>query len=241
MYYNIYKHSKKIKNTEVKLNNNLKRIIVITGHYGSGKTNFAVNLAMNFKKSGEQNICLVDLDIVNPYFRSADFKNLLSSNEIDMIAPSHANTSLDTPSIPKEVKGVILSDKRAIIDLGGDDVGATALGRYKTDIEKSGGCDLLYLFSVYRPFTRNVQDVINHIADIERVTRQKVTHLVNSSNLGKDTTKQDIEDTFSFAKQLTEQTGIPLFANLAIDNVAGDMEDVYSVKLFVNKPWETNN
>ncbi len=219
------------------MNVDLKRIVVITGHYGSGKTNFAVNLALDFMKQ-QQQVALVDLDIVNPYFRSADFKQMLVESGIDVIAPAHANTSLDTPSIPKEVKGTILSDKKTIIDLGGDDVGATALGRYKADIDKMGGCDLLYLFSRYRPFTQDVDETALHIKDIERVTRQKVTYLVNSSNLGKDTTQQDIENTIEFAKQLSDKTGIPLLASLAIETVSDNMSGVYPVKLFVNKPWE---
>ncbi len=220
------------------LKNEFKRVVVITGHYGSGKTNFAVNLALSFLEQGKKDICLVDLDIVNPYFRSADFKHMLLSKNIEVIAPMHANTSLDTPSIPKEVKGTILSDKTTIIDLGGDDVGATALGRYKADIDKVGGCDLIYLFSKYRPFTREVDETITHIREIERATRQPITYLINSSNLGKGTTKQDIENTIEFAKQLSEKTGIPLLANLAIETVSDDMRDVYPVKLFVNKPWE---
>ena len=108
---------------------NLKRIVVVVGHYGSGKTNFSVNLAVDLKAAG-RDVILVDLDIVNPYFRSADFGALLEEKGIGLIAPVYARSNLDVPALDGRLDAVIESDKTLVIDVGGDDAGAAALGRY---------------------------------------------------------------------------------------------------------------
>ena len=120
----------------------LNRIVIVTGHYGSGKTNLSVNLAMSLRAAGEE-VALVDLDIVNPYFRSADFAALAEENGIRLIAPVYARSNLDIPALDGRLDAELDGGRRIVIDVGGDDAGAAALGRYSAHIMESGGCDML--------------------------------------------------------------------------------------------------
>ncbi len=215
----------------------LKRIIIVTGHYGCGKTNLAVNLALYFETLGER-VTVVDMDIVNPYFRSADFEREFEGKRIKLIAPNFANTLLDIPSLPREVDGAIEGDERLILDVGGDDAGAVVLGRYAKQIEQNGGASMIYLFSKYRPFTETADDVISHIGDIEVASRIKVTGLINSSNLGLETTAKDIEASFGYADEISEKTGLPVLATLVRDTINESVNNSFPVRLFVLPPWE---
>ena len=215
----------------------VKRIIIVTGHYGCGKTNLAVNLALYFETLGER-VTVVDMDIVNPYFRSADFEREFEGKRIKLIAPNFANTLLDIPSLPREVDGAIEGDERLILDVGGDDAGAVVLGRYAKQIEQNGGASMIYLFSKYRPFTETADDVISHIGDIEVASRIKVTGLINSSNLGLETTAKDIEASFGYADEISEKTGLPVLATLVRDTINESVNNSFPVRLFVLPPWE---
>ena len=135
----------------------MKRITIVTGHYGSGKTNFAVNLAVDLCRKGKS-VVLVDLDIVNPYFRSADFKEQLTEMGIEMICPVYANTNLDIPALGADIYSVFNKDdgRYIIFDVGGDDAGAAALGRYshliqQEEFEYAVRCKLLPLFDPTPP------------------------------------------------------------------------------------------
>jgi len=215
----------------------LSRIIAVTGHYGTGKTNFTVNLALDLAGRGER-VTVVDLDVVNPYFRSADYGGLLEKHGVAAITPSFANTLLDLPSLPREISGAIEGGGRVIIDLGGDDAGATALGRYRGDIERAGGADMLYLFSAYRPESDSAERLAEHIRLIESASRQKVTRLVNSSNLAAATALSDIEASSELARELELISGVPLAATLALEDIAPKTDGVYPVKRYVRLPWE---
>ena len=215
----------------------LKRIIIVTGHYGCGKTNLAVNLALYFETLGER-VTVVDMDIVNPYFRSADFEREFEGKRIKLIAPNFANTLLDIPPLPREVDGAIEGDERLILDVGGDDAGAVVLGRYAKQIEQNGGASMIYLFSKYRPFTETADDVISHIGDIEVASRINVTGLINSSNLGLETTAKDIEASFGYADEISEKTGLPVLATLVRDTINESVNNSFPVRLFVLPPWE---
>ncbi|MEA5050958.1 MAG: cobalamin biosynthesis protein CobQ [Oscillospiraceae bacterium] len=215
----------------------LKRITAVTGHYGCGKTNFTVNLALRFAAAGAA-VTVADLDIVNPYFRTADFGPLLTGAGIKLIAPNFANTLVDIPSLPREVDGAIESDGRLLLDVGGDDAGAIVLGRYAKQIEANGGADLLYLFSMYRPFTTTPQDVLRHIREIEAAAGLRVTRLVNSSNLGPDTTTVDIDASRAYAQEVGALTGLPVSATLALEGVNIKSNNVFSVRRYVTLPWE---
>jgi len=215
----------------------LKNIILLTGHYGCGKTNLAVNLALDFSSVGEA-VAIIDLDVVNPYFRTADFSDLLEKEGVRVIIPGFANTLVDIPAVPREVAAALAGEGRVIVDVGGDDAGATVIGRYSSDIKNAGGADMIYLFSVYRPRTGSPHDVLEHIRAIETASRQKVSYLVNSSNLGRNTAVEDIKKTSAFSRELEVLTGIPLLMTAALADIADGIEGAYAVKRFVQLPWE---
>ena len=185
-------------------------IIIVCGHFGSGKTNVSVALALELKKQGK-NVTLVDIDTVNPYFRAADAKELMEKNGIKCINPEFANTNVDVPSLLSDVRSVFVSANNenniAIFDVGGDN-GAAALGQYKRDLENCG-YDMLCVVSKYRPLTELPEDAVNGIREIEYYARLKCTHVINNSNIGSETTIEDIEASFEYSDEVCRLSGIP--------------------------------
>ena len=182
---------------------------VITGHYGSGKTNIAVNLALEEAKKTDKKVFLIDADIVNPYFRSADNEDILTEAGIELIAPMSANTNLDIPAMPATVMKVFNTDCKVFWDVGGDDAGAVVLGRYAEDIIKQG-YEMLYIVNFYRPMTSNEDEMVSLLYDIEAASHLKATALVNNSNLGDETVKNTILETEEKMKRLSELTALPI-------------------------------
>lgn len=219
---------------------NIKRMTIVTGHYGSGKTNFAVNLAIDLCKAGKR-VVLVDLDIVNPYFRSADFKKQLAAMDIETICPTYANTNLDIPALGADIYSVFNEgdDRYIIFDVGGDDAGAAALGRYAKLIQE-GSFDMLYVVNRYRYLTRKPQEAIEILQDIEKTSRLPITGIVNNSNLGKKTTMEDIATAIDYGAAVSRLAGVPLVATLARRDLAVQMPNVslYPVDIYVLPPWE---
>ena len=219
---------------------NLEKVTVITGHYGSGKTNFAVNLAIDLRRAGKK-VVLVDLDIVNPYFRSADFKNKLEGMGIQMVCPIYANTNLDLPSLGPEVYSVFASkdDRYVILDVGGDDAGAAALGRYAQMI-KEHPWKMIYVINRYRYLTREPQQAVEIMREIEMTSRLTVTSVVNNSNLGSSTAKEDILSSFAFGEETANLAGVELLGSSVRRDLAEQIErdDVYPVDIHVLPPWE---
>lgn len=188
---------------------NLKKNIVITGHYGSGKTCFAVNLALALKEL-HRDVVVVDLDTVNPYFRTADYNEIFEEKGIELISPIFANTNLDIPALTANIEAVLQNkDKTVILDVGGDDAGAIALGRYNA-ILKEQGYDYIYMFNKYRYLTKTPHEAVELLKDIEEASRLKPTYLVNNSNLGVETTLKDLEQTNEYTNQLEDITQLPL-------------------------------
>lgn len=190
---------------------NIKRISIIAGHYGSGKTNVAVNLALKLRCAHPDTpVTIVDLDIVNPYFRTADFKHMLTEQNIRPILPTFANTNLDTPALPAEVNMVFdQHDGYVIIDVGGDDAGAIALGRYSKQI-LAEDYDMYYVVNRYRYQTKVASEAVELLAEIEAASRIKATKLINNSNLGMETTLETVTDSFDFAEKISNELGLPL-------------------------------
>ena len=216
----------------------LKRLIVLTGHYGCGKTNLALNLAYDYKARGED-VSIVDLDIVNPYFTTSDYTKKLTEKGIHVTAPKYAGTLTETPSLSREISAVLTGEDRVIVDLGGDDVGARALGRFYHDILSAGGLDMIYLFSIYRPQTRDIYEVISHMNSVEAASRQKIGYLINSSNLGQGTKEADIENSINFSEELSKISKVPLLTTVEVsDNKMSDVPNRYYIKRYVKLPWE---
>lgn len=220
--------------------NDLKRLIIVTGHYGSGKTNLSVNLALDFKRAGRA-VTLVDLDIVNPYFRSADFKEKMEKNGISMITPTFANTNLDIPSISVNLNGVIHDrDRVVILDVGGDDAGAAALGGYAKSIVETGAYDMLYVVNRYRYLTQQPEDAVQILREIETASRLKATRIVNNSNLAFTTTAEEVQRSAAYASSVATLTGLPLWGTCVMKELAEKIDTIpgiYPVEIYVRTIW----
>ncbi len=191
---------------------NLKNIVIVCGHYGSGKTNFSVNLALAAADESRK-VTLIDLDIVNPYFRAADNADELESQGIRCIYPNFANTNVDVPSLPPTVMGALETatidkDNLTILDVGGDN-GAVALGMYNRFLPM-GSYDLLYVINKYRPLTEEASDAVDLLREIESISRLRATGIVNNSNIGGETSISDIEITDKWAKEIADDCSLPL-------------------------------
>lgn len=215
-------------NLKLKLSEKLKKIIIVSGHYGSGKTNIAVNLAMLLKSEGKS-VAICDLDIVNPYFRTADAVKMLENSGVYCVIPEYANSNVDIPSVPAELSSLLMKDSKfdySIIDVGGDE-GAVVLGMYNAVIPESG-YDMIYVINKYRPLTDNTEDTVLLMRDIEAVSRLKCSYIANNSNLGNETTFEDIADSFGYAEEICDKTSLPLIFTSHIgieeaDNCDGDV------------------
>ena len=185
-----------------------KKIIIISGHYGSGKTNIAVNLALKLADEGKK-VAIVDLDIVNPYFRAADNVKELSERGVRCILPQFANTNVDVPTLPPQIHSVFSSDETVIFDVGGDKDGAIALGGYRNTIKRLG-YDMIAVVNMYRPLTATALDTLENLREIEDNTSLAFTGFINNSNLGEETTKEDVEASLSYAEEIEKASSLPL-------------------------------
>lgn len=218
----------------------MKRITIITGHYGSGKTNLAVNLAVRAAHEGKKT-AVVDLDIVNPYFRTADFSDLFSRMGIRLVAPDFANSNLDIPSLQFDVEQLAAGDDVLIIDVGGDDAGAVALGRYSEALLKyKDDIEMYYVINQRRYFTSSPDEAVSLMYDIERASRMKHTAIVNNTNLGSETTLEIVDASKGFAEAVSRRTGIPVAFTVYPTNCAelSDKNDVFSAEIYVKPPWD---
>ncbi len=182
-----------------------KRIIIVAGHYGAGKTNVSVELALRHAGRGS---ALVDLDTVNPYFRAADSVSELRRAGVRTILPEFANTNVDIPTLPPDIASVFTSDEIVIFDVGGDD-GASALGVYKNGIE-AAGYEMLYVINMYRPLIADPGCAVSLMREIESYSRLRFTGIVNNSNLGDETTRRDVEASLPYAEAVASLSGLPV-------------------------------
>lgn len=195
----------------------LAPITVLVGHAGTGKTNMALGLALAEAKRG-YSVTLADLDVVNPYFRSSDYPDLLRKAGVRLIAPVLARTTLDTPSLTGELDAVIGETKtdptrRLIIDVGGDDDGATTIGRWARMLE-TAGARVLYVVSAFRALTQTPQDAAEMLPEIEAHAHLRATAILNTSNLGDDTSVSDVRRGRAFAAEVARITGLPIAATM---------------------------
>lgn len=188
----------------------MKRLTLFAGHYGSGKTNIAVNYAMMMKKQG-YDVIIADLDIVNPYFRTKDSEKELEEMGIELISSQFANTNLDLPSLPQEMyRAVQDKSKYAVMDIGGDDAGAVALGRFAPFIKEEDNYDMVFVVNFFRPLSRTAEEAFEIMKEIEAASRLKFTSIVNNSNLGELTTAEDVLSTKRETEKLVALSGLPL-------------------------------
>ena len=229
----------------------LTGVLIIAGHYGVGKTNLALNVCVDAARAGKRVTC-VDLDIVNPYFRSSDYEDLLRTEGIDMIAPLFAHTSLDSPGLSGRTIAAIEAaraseDALVVIDAGGDDVGATALGRFAATIAE-GQYAFWYVVNAYRNLTQTPEEALALLPEIERASHLRATGIVNNSHLKAETTSETIRAAASFGSEVAGRAGLPLvcttvpnslfFSSRAENLVFGEASGLYPVHVYVTAPWE---
>lgn len=187
-----------------------KRITLLSGHYGSGKTNIAVNLARRLRASRE-NVAIADIDIVNPYFRTKDSQAELEKAGIRLISSPYAGSNVDLPALPDEVYA-ITDDKSvtAVVDVGGDDRGALALGRWRDAILQEGDYEMLFVINRFRPLTATPEDAVEVMREIEIASGIPFTAVVNNSNLGDETTARDVLESGAYAANVCAISALPL-------------------------------
>ena len=197
-----------------------KRLTIFAGHYGSGKTNLAVNYALHLKTKGYP-VKIADLDIVNPYFRTKDSEKELKEADIQLISPAYANSNVDLPALPQELYSLVQRrDFHAVLDVGGDDRGAYALGRYTPYILEENDYWMVYVANFYRPLTKTPEEALEVMGEIEAACGIKFNCIVNNSNLGNDTVAEDVAATYKKALALAEISGLPLWFTSAEQTIA---------------------
>lgn len=205
------------------------KIHITVGHYGSGKTEFSVNYALFLKKTHDK-VILVDLDIVNPYFRSNDARKLLEDAGITVIAPDYAGTNVDIPVLPPEVMRIFNSpDAQIVVDVGGDDDGAIALGRYKQFFDRAD-YEMNLVVNTRRPLSSTVEEIIEMKQNIEFSSRLSVTSVIADTNIADETTKEIIEEGYLITKQAASEMNLPV--KYVVSMIDADFSDEVSNKLF---------
>lgn len=215
----------------------LKKLTIITGHYGSGKTNVSVNLALHAAKQGRK-CTVVDLDIVNPYFRTADFEELFKENGITLKAPMYANSNLDIPALNISVKSILDESDCVIIDVGGDDEGAKALGRYAKVISECDDREMLYVINKCRYLTKEPQEALALMRDIEAASTLRCTGIINNTNLGAETTEDIVLSSQEYARKVAEAAGLPVAITAGKSEFLGKVTDnPFPIEIFVKTLW----
>ncbi len=204
-----------------------RRIKAIVGHYGSGKTEIALNLALSARALGHRS-AIVDMDIVNPFFRTAEQHELLSRADVELIHPPYALTGVDLPVLSAEVNRVFAQpDLKVVLDIGGDDAGAAALGGYKRFFDREP-CDLFYVVNLFRPFSETADQIEAMLHRITARARMPVTGLINNANLAGETTAEDVLRCQDVLREVSQRTGVPMIMvcgmQMVLDQLPGDFD-----------------
>lgn len=214
---------------------NDKRLYIICGHYGSGKTNVALNMAFELKTQGEK-VAIADLDIVNPYFRTKDSAEDLKRLGIELICSEYAGSNVDIPALPQDMYAITdKTDTKYILDIGGDDRGALALGRIAPKIREENNYEMYLVVNRFRPLTRDTASVLEVIAEIEYAAKIRFTGIINNSNLGEETTAEDVFSSVKYADELAKATGLPIVLTAVDERLYNKVKDkipnAFSLKL----------
>lgn len=224
------------------LKESLRPITVVVGHYGVGKTNFALNLALDAAKAGMRPT-LVDLDVVNPYFRASEQRALLEAGGVALVAPvfAESGTSLDVPSLTGRIDPALANaspEAPVIVDAGGDDVGATALGRFARHVEAHDH-SVIYVLNRFRNLVQDPPDAVQNLREVEFACHLQTTALANNSHLKAETTPESIREGVRYAAEVASLSGLPLVCTAVSQEVdCGDIENLYPIHIYVRSPWE---
>lgn len=221
----------------------LKNFIIITGHYGSGKTNFSLNLALDMQSQGRK-VTIVDLDLVNPYFRTSDYRKLLEDRGIEVITPVYGGTNLDIPSLPAEMYSIFEGKDVVIVDVGGDDVGSTVLGRFRHELE-AVDYDMFYVVNRFRNLTVKPAEAVEILREIEQVSGLRATMLVNNSHLCGETGVENVIEGAEYAEEISRLTDLPIYCTTVshelLDKSPADfcgIGTIYPVSIYVKANWQ---
>lgn len=217
------------------------RLLIVTGHFGTGKTEFSVNLALALARAGEK-VMMADLDIVNPYFRSRERREALEAAGVRLITSSQDSENADMPSLPAEIL-TVLEDRsyRGLLDIGGDPDGARVLARYQPKITAED-YQLLFVSNANRPEVRKAEDAISYLRCIEEVTGLTCGGIVNNTHLCGETTAEEILRGAELARSISEKTGIPVLCHTAEERLIPELtalaEPIFPITIQMKKPWE---
>lgn len=212
-----------------------KRVTLFAGHYGSGKTNIAVNYAIKLSDMSLP-VVIADLDIVNPYFRTKDSEKELKEKGIELLCSEYAGSNLDIPALPQTMYRAV-QDKStyAVMDIGGDDVGAVALGRFAPYIKEENNYEMIFVANFFRPLTRNANEALEIMREIEAASHLNFTAIANNSNLGEDTTPQDVLSTKAEIEKLSSLSSLPVVMTAAKESLCsqlkGEVDNLFPLKL----------
>ena len=217
------------------------RISIVTGHYGTGKTEFSVNLALALAAEGAS-VMLADLDIVNPYFRSRERRSLLEEAGVRLISSSQACSDADVPSLPAELLAILENrDIRGVLDIVGDPVGARVLARFQPKIVQED-YQLIYVLNANRPEVRTAEAAVRYLRGIEATTGLTCTGIVNNTHLCGETTEEEIRKGAALAAEVSQETGIPVLCHVAEEKFLSALSDlpetVFPITIKMKKPWE---
>ena len=202
----------------------MKRVILFAGHYGSGKTNIAVNYALHMADKGIPTAFL-DIDIVNPYYRAKDSEELLQQHGIEFISSEFANSNVDVPALPNEMYAVLdRPEKSYVLDVGGDDRGALALGRLTPGILEENNFDMFFVYNASRPLTSDKEGALEVAGEIYAACRLPFTGSVNNTNIGKETTPETVIANYEKAKALADAMGLPIVMNTVREDLIPSLE-----------------
>lgn len=213
----------------------IKRVTLFAGHYGSGKTNIAVNFALYLRSLGKR-VAIADLDIVNPYFRTKDSARELEEAGVDLISPQFANSNVDLPALPAEAYRLV-EDRSlyAVMDIGGDDRGAYALGRYAPFIREENDFQMAFVANPCRPLTRTPEEALEVMREIEAAGGLPFTAIVNNANLAHETTERTVLEALPYMEELSRLSGLPIWMTTAEEAVAarlaGKVADLLPMQL----------
>lgn len=218
-----------------------KRVTLLAGHYGSGKTNIAVNLALAQKRGGFE-VAVADLDIVNPYYRTKDSEEELNAAGVELISSPFANSNVELPGLPQEIYRIV--DDRShhmVVDIGGDDRGAYALGRLAPRLKEENDYEMCLVLNKYRPLTAAAKDAVAVMKEIEAAADLPFTALINNSNLGAATQPEDVLSSVAYAAEISAETGLPLLLTTVKEEIYealdGKIADLYPLRLQRQRLW----
>ncbi|MDO5026552.1 MAG: ATP-binding protein [Tissierellia bacterium] len=226
----------------MKFDNN-ERITIITGHFGSGKTEFSINYAKYLSKQIDKKIALIDLDIINTYFRAREHEDSLKKENIQVLSTAFKVTTLDIPALDPAIEGAIIDkSKRVIIDVGGNPSGARALGRYNHVLDMVG-YEQVFVVNANRPETATADQVIDFIERTQNQSQTKISWLVNTTHMLKNTSVEDILKGEKLLREVSQKTGIPIWCTAVLESLVDEVKkadpsiNVFPISLYFRDDW----